>query len=182
LVLSPVILEPHAIGTLGNSGGQNSHSTPSILSSTSSLIPPWIDIRSTAALLDTDQLPIHLLLALGVPSISHGRCGSRNSCCSAARQTQLPHSGNVSGSLLFVRSIHVVPCRLLRSSYASYPPVGVSTPLSVAIVADAAAIVVHSHELDSQIQQSSSCRSGSHCRSLSTAHPVLIDSLVVSTC
>jgi hypothetical protein len=24
LVLSPVILEPHAIGTLGNSGGQNS--------------------------------------------------------------------------------------------------------------------------------------------------------------
>jgi hypothetical protein len=76
LVLSPVILEPHAIETLGNNGGQNSLTPLLQFSSTSSLIPPSIDIRSTAAFLDTDQLS----WLLEYHPISHGRCGSRNSC------------------------------------------------------------------------------------------------------
>jgi hypothetical protein len=117
LVLSPVVLEPHAIGTLGNSGGQNSL-TPLLQfssTSTSSLIPPWIDNKSTAALLDTDQLPIHSL-SLGSWSTNRSpTVWEWKFLWFPARRKQFPKVV-IAPALLF---IHVVlPCRLLRSSYS----------------------------------------------------------------
>jgi hypothetical protein len=109
-----------------------------------SLIPPWVDNRSTADLLDTDQLPIHPHSWLLELPNHHGRRGDNPV---VAIDAVASNSGIWSLALLFIwllprsASACVVSCRSLVL------PVGVncSTVLGRSIERSSHLIVVHSH-------------------------------------
>jgi hypothetical protein len=123
-----------------------------------------LEHRSTPKLIHPWLLEYHQSPTVGVNS---------NACGSAARRTQLSHSGNFSGSLVCsIRFVHAVLLSVASSVLVRLYPVGVSTTRSVN--RSRSIVVVHSHSC----RKFNSLLPVDPVTTAGAAHP-MIDSLVV---
>jgi hypothetical protein len=176
LVLSPVILEPHPIGTLGKMW-RLKHSLLSFHSALLfSLIPRLDRHRSTSCLPGHRLTPNSIRWLLEYQSISHG--GGRNSCSSLHNKTAY-YSGSFSGSL--VHSVHSLCCSILSVALGPRTLACILRWESVLLGRLNARLIV-ALPRTRKFNSSSSCQSGSHCFVCSSSHDRQSCSSPLGTC